>query len=441
MATIDVWFEAILRFSLLAFLLLGACTVILRFIPQPLERIRSIQIALCCVFFAGLLSLPGWKPAIELPLLPPAELPGPVEHNGAQPGPPSAFSAQVPVETGADPGLNHLVSHSTGGVARDSASAGAALFPARPVDWRGLVKRATVIGFLGISLLQIVYLLFGYAATRRLIASSTPLAKSAEMRVRDAFSPLSARGDIRLRTSANIHVPLVSGVIHPTILLPSDLVADDVAGLPLRHSLAHEWQHILRNDLMTWQLVTLCQVFLWPQPFYWVLRRELRVSQDQIADGFVAEQTGQQVAYAETLVRFARSRQLPALGALSIAGSRSNLLRRVEMLLNDKFCVSASARKPVVFGVATAMLAAVTVLASLQLTRATVRGMEPAEESKPARGEGHKNQNGESIEPVQHSGLVLDAKTQKPTIGGNLPSPNQPRMLMASTRLRSRQIN
>src|SRR5688572_9567185 len=108
MTTIDVWFEAILRFSLLAFLLLGACTVILRFTPQPLERIRSIQIALCCVFVAGLLSLPGWKPTIELPLLPPAELAGPVEHNGAQSGSPAVLSTQLPLEVDADPGLNHL---------------------------------------------------------------------------------------------------------------------------------------------------------------------------------------------------------------------------------------------------------------------------------------------------------------------------------------------
>ena len=62
----------------------------------------------------------------------------------------------------------------------------------------------------------------------------------------------------------------------------------------------------------------------------------------RIADEFAAQQTNQRAAYAETLVRFSRSGPIVELGALAMAGTESNLFRRVEMLLNDSFRVFSS---------------------------------------------------------------------------------------------------
>ena len=73
MSTFDFLFESIARFSILAFLLLGAGTIGLRFFRQPLERIRSIQISLLCVFLVAILSQASWKPSIDLPVLPASE--------------------------------------------------------------------------------------------------------------------------------------------------------------------------------------------------------------------------------------------------------------------------------------------------------------------------------------------------------------------------------
>ena len=422
MSSVDFLFDLIARFSIFAFLLLGAGSIGLRFFQQPLERIRSIQISLPCVFLAAILSQASWKPSIDLPVLPASESSQLAEHSDSHLGEMREPNAVQGIDVRAEPSSGGLTLHQfeEPGSASEAAAINVLTPAVRPWGWLRLAKLAIVVGFLGLSVLQIAYLALGHAAARRLIAKSKPLSESVDMRVRQMFATLSDRTDIRFATSTEIQVPMVNGVVKPTVLLPANLADEDADLLLLRHILAHEWKHIDRKDLVTWQLVTLCQVFLWPQPFYWVLRRELRVSQDQIADEFAAQQTGQQAAYAETLVRFARSRPVVMLGALTMAGTKSNLFRRVEMLLNDNFHVSAFARWRVILGFATAMTVAGVMLASLQLTQAVASGNQPENENKAAESDTNDNKQVEAPESVRHLGFVFDAKTDKPIEGATV---------------------
>ena len=74
METIDLLFVLILKFSVLAFLLLAAGALAIRFFSQPVERIRLIQISLATVFAAAILSYStsrtSWTPKFDLPWLP-----------------------------------------------------------------------------------------------------------------------------------------------------------------------------------------------------------------------------------------------------------------------------------------------------------------------------------------------------------------------------------
>ena len=110
-------------------------------------------------------------------------------------------------------------------------------------------------------------------------------------------------------SSDAIDVPMVSGIWRPTILLPEALTRNDADPLELKHSVSHEWAHIESHDLLTWQLASLCQPFLWIQPCYWLLLRELRVAQDQLADRFATERSNEHMIYAATLVHLSRTRQ------------------------------------------------------------------------------------------------------------------------------------
>ena len=118
------------------------------------------------------------------------------------------------------------------------------------------------------------------------------------------------------------------------ILLPSTLCDGGEPGA-LRYVLAHEWSHVERRDAWAWNLACLAGLVLFYQPLFWWLRRQLRLCQDYLADARAAA-AGSAEDYAAFLVRLARVRGPgPTIAALGIGDRRSNLSRRVMMLVQD----------------------------------------------------------------------------------------------------------
>lgn len=76
MGNIEPIFVGIFRFSLIAFVLLGTCLCFVRFMKQPLERIRLIQIGLLVLLMTLILGVADVVPAIDLALLPAVESSG-----------------------------------------------------------------------------------------------------------------------------------------------------------------------------------------------------------------------------------------------------------------------------------------------------------------------------------------------------------------------------
>ncbi|MCG8652360.1 MAG: M56 family metallopeptidase, partial [Pirellulales bacterium] len=180
--------------------------------------------------------------------------------------------------------------------------------------------------------------------------------------------------------------------------------------------------HVELHDLVTWQLASLCQIFLWMQPFYWILRRELRVAQDQLADQFATEQTRQHAIYATTLLELSRARQRVLPGALTMAGGKSNLYRRIEMLMNEKFRLVRVSRKSIVLSFAILFVVSGGLLMSLQLTQAATVSA-PATASQPPGNPVQTDEkttvknDTEEKKSAEHSGVVVDADTGKPIPG------------------------
>ena len=69
-------------------------------------------------------------------------------------------------------------------------------------------------------------------------------------------------------------------------------------------------------------------------PWFWWLRRQVRLCQEYVADAAAAEQDDGSVDYAEFLVSLANAPAVP-VGASAVSGNCSDLLRRVTMLLKD----------------------------------------------------------------------------------------------------------
>ena len=89
-------------------------------------------------------------------------------------------------------------------------------------------------------------------------------------------------------------------------------------------------------DLSAWRLMMLCQFWLWCQPMYWGLRRELRICQDILADDQASCRRDNAVEYSELLVSFARRRIThPLPGTIAFLDRPSALGRRVKTLLSS----------------------------------------------------------------------------------------------------------
>ena len=427
MGTVEMLFAGILRFSLIAFVLLGACLCVVRLMKQPLERIRLIQISLLAVLVTLVLSVADISPTVDLALLPAIE---PSETIASRNEAAAAVVREVPPNDSkaADlsPGTNGLAAtdvrdastaaldlvreSSAATTTRTEATGGFAFQP--------LLRQTFTGAFFVISFLQLAYLALGFIATRRLVRRAKPLTKAARARVERITGDFPTQRHVRCVTSNSIDVPMVVGFWHPTILLPTRLTRPDADSLELKHSLAHEWGHVELHDLVTWQLASLCQTFLWVQPCYWMLRRELRVAQDQLADQFAVQQTHEHATYATTLLELTSAQQRALPGALTMATGKSNLYRRIEMLMNEKFQMDRATRKSILLSFTVLFVAAGGLLTSLQLTHAASTTVS-APANTPDEGEGKdaaaKSDGGE--ESAEHSGVVIDADTGKPIAG------------------------
>ncbi len=409
MSWIDQLFVVIIEFSALAFILLAAGFCALHWFNQPLERIRLIQVCLASVLLATLIGHSSWLPTTELAWLP---IETNFERSHEQVISPTAATPETDTATASTTATLETPSQSQSELSNETtfvplnddlreSTASKPLFAS--TAWRFL-QALVVIGFIAISSWQAIYLLFGYLITHRLVSNATPI-DAANCPDITQFQRTRCGDRIRLSTSEQISVPIATGIRRPTIILPKNLV-DHASAARIRHCLEHEWKHIEGNDLATWQLASCLQILLWPQPFYWVLKRELRLSQDQIADQFATSEDDEHIAYATTLVEFSKARHSSMLGALTMADSKSSLYRRIEMLLNSDFHVAGVSRKRFVLAFAGLMTAASLLLASLQLTQAE-------EGTKPA-GDEQKAEATTEAEPVEHDGFVVDIDSEQP---------------------------
>jgi uncharacterized GH25 family protein len=161
-------------------------------------------------------------------------------------------------------------------------------------------------------------------------------ARPVSARVREVFREIagSAESAVVLLESDRIPLPFTYTWARPVIMLPKTLcVGKD--SQELRFCLAHEWSHIERRDALAWNFTALASLVLCYQPLFWWLRRQLRLCQDYLADDRAAA-IGSPEDYAAYLVDLTRARRsASALPALGVGDRRSNIFRRVAMLVEN----------------------------------------------------------------------------------------------------------
>jgi Zn-dependent protease with chaperone function len=300
-------------------------------------------------------------------------------------------------------------------VAATSGTVGARPPRLPSISWPGLAVLSYGAATAGLG----AWWLIGHAMILRVAGS----AKLAPARIRDRFLAISgpAGERVRLLESDRITLPFTFTWSRPTILMPSGLCGE-ADSEELFYALGHEWSHVERRDYRAWTLVTLAGLLLFYQPLFWWLRRQLRLCQDYLADDRAAS-LGSPEAYAAYLVRLARRRAAgPNLPALGIGDRRSNLYRRVVMLVMEREPLEQRCRTA--WSVAAAATAAAVIVAAsgLRLDAAAAPVDKPgAKEAKAvqdvAKTPGDPKSEGETL---SYKGIVKSKETGKPIAGATV---------------------
>ncbi len=347
-------FELLVQVSLAGCALLGLASLAVWLLREPARKIRVIELAL-----AGLLALPavvlipGYPRVAVLPARsaevdrmpgqPPAPPGGRLERAARDNDPPTVATKNPPAKPGADREARNVpqpAADETESPATSVPPVRTANNPAHPNTARALPALSLptdyrlwiVLAYLSGACAMFAWSLLGWFALRRLVRGSRAAEPSVHNLLRDLAGPSSDR--VRLLVSARAVQPCAFGWWRPTIVLPESLVAGGDAR-QLRFALAHEWSHVVRGDLASWTLAGVARAVHFQQPLVWLLRRQLRLSQDYLADAAAAG-TGTPEDYAEFLTNVSQAFKRPKLApGLGIAARRSDLHRRVVMLVEN----------------------------------------------------------------------------------------------------------
>ncbi len=220
--------------------------------------------------------------------------------------------------------------------------------------------------------------------------------------------------NVALMMSDRITLPFTFTWKRPVILLPVDFCLSEDSSA-LQYALAHEWSHVERRDSWAWNLASVAGFVMFYQPLFWWLRRQLRLCQDFLADDQAASR-GSAEDYAAYLVRLAREcGAISTLPALGIGDRRSNLYRRVVMLVQNQEPLQRHC--PAGWSLTTACVTVLTLLvaAGLRLDAATADAPDTQGDKKVASS-APKTPAVEG-ETLHYAGKVKNKDTGKPIEG------------------------
>lgn len=307
-------------------ILLGVGYVSVALCRSPVRQARLAVLTLAGCLLAPILGLVPGLPRWAVRVAPSTETNRVLDPAAAPPSTPAPADFAIN-PTGLDPAPTHARTETAKPPANPTPTDKPA--PHLAIDPRVVLPAAHLVG----ASAWVGWWCVGQWALRRVVRSARPVPPEVQAHFLAIAGPDGLR--VRLLQTDRVRLPITFTWLRPTIILPTDLAqAQD----ELRFALAHEWSHVERHDYQAWTLASLVGMLAFYNPCYWLLRRQLRLSQDYLADDRAAA-TESPLDFAAYLVRLARSHldrgnfPLPALG---IGGRRSHLARRVIMLTQDR---------------------------------------------------------------------------------------------------------
>jgi len=154
-----------------------------------------------------------------------------------------------------------------------------------------------------------------------------------EASIKKLSHQLGVNQAVRVVSSVATNVPLVIGLLKPTILLPISLLTQ-LSTEQIECILAHELAHIRRHDY----LANICQVIiesiLFYHPAVWWIGREIRREREYCCDDLALSTHSDVVFYAKALATLEQSRAASLDNSLTLAASDGALMQRIRRILN-----------------------------------------------------------------------------------------------------------
>jgi beta-lactamase regulating signal transducer with metallopeptidase domain len=293
---------AIARGTMQGSIALAAAILVCRLAPGLPARskcwlFRAASVRVILAFLTGasieLAILPAPKPAIAQAALPPVEMPTPTEIVDRTPPAPHSIAT-----------------------------------PARVISGNDLLVLIWSIGLVG----GLARLGFHFYAARSLGRTACHFDDRKALAI---LSELSAEMKVRapaLLVSKKIRKPLLTGLVKPAVILPTDMISLSRQNLEL--VLRHELAHLKRRDL-TWNVVgALADSLLWFNPLSWICERESHFTQEIACDELaLRNQIGRAPEFANLLIDIAAQRErAPQLLTVGMIRAANTLERRLKAM-------------------------------------------------------------------------------------------------------------
>ena len=199
-------------------------------------------------------------------------------------------------------------------------------------------------------------------AARRARPADVPRLQSA---LEAARRRLEIEQPVRLTLAPQLGIPVVTGLLRPTLVLPAE--ASEWPDERLQAVLLHELAHVRRGDAVALMIARLTTAILWFHPLAWTLVREMRRECERACDDVVLASGFRASDYADHLLTIARAAGGRRIPGLTLAFARTSSLegRLLTVLRGDLRRGPASAR--VRWGVTVAALLLVLPLSAVQV--------------------------------------------------------------------------
>ncbi|MHB8062436.1 MAG: M56 family metallopeptidase [Ruminiclostridium sp.] len=171
--------------------------------------------------------------------------------------------------------------------------------------------------------------------TRQLRADNIPVPEDAATLLSSCKAALGIHGEVKLMQNRKIASPMLVGLCHTMILLPSSYMQE----IDMKLILAHELTHLKRKDLWVKVLTLAAGTLHWFNPFAYVLRKDVVTWGELSCDEALAIEMSREERklYGEAILNTLDIHSgINTAFCSSLCESKKHIERRLTMLLNVK---------------------------------------------------------------------------------------------------------